>query len=213
MSKSLFSRRPSDPAQSLAGRDEPIPVAPTNLVTGNPMQPPFPEGLRTAVFGTGCFWGTEEIAWQLLGVWTTAVGYAGGSTPDPTYEEVCSGRTGHAEVVLVVYDPTETSYGALLRMFWETHDPTQGMRQGNDVGSQYRSIVLTVGDDQLAEAERSRDRFAKVVADAGRGEVTTEIEPLGTFFYAEDHHQQYLAKHPNGYRCHAATGLSYPDDE
>lgn len=213
MSKSLFSRRPSDPAQSLAGRDEPIPVAPTNLVTGNPMQPPFPEGLRTAVFGTGCFWGTEEIAWQLPGVWTTAVGYAGGSTPDPTYEEVCSGRTGHAEVVLVVYDPTETSYGALLRMFWETHDPTQGMRQGNDVGSQYRSIVLTVGDDQLAEAERSRDRFAKVVADAGRGEVTTEIEPLGTFFYAEDHHQQYLAKHPNGYRCHAATGLSYPDDE
>ena len=213
MSKSLFSRRPSDPAQSLAGRDEPIPVAPTNLVTGNPMQPPFPEGLRTAVFGTGCFWGTEEIAWQLPGVWTTAVGYAGGSTPDPTYEEVCSGRTGHAEVVLVVYDPTETSYGALLRMFWETHDPTQGMRQGNDVGSQYRSIVLTVGDDQLAEAERSRDRVAKVVADAGRGEVTTEIEPLGTFFYAEDHHQQYLAKHPNGYRCHAATGLSYPDDE
>ena len=213
MSKSLFSRRPSDPAQSLAGRDEPIPVAPTNLVTGNPMQPPFPEGLRTAVFGTGCFWGTEEIAWQLPGVWTTAVGYAGGSTPDPSYEEVCSGRTGHAEVVLVVYDPTETSYGALLRMFWETHDPTQGMRQGNDVGSQYRSIVLTVGDDQLAEAERSRDRFAKVVADAGRGEVTTEIEPLGTFFYAEDHHQQYLAKHPNGYRCHAATGLSYPDDE
>jgi peptide-methionine (S)-S-oxide reductase len=169
--------------------------------------------MRTAVFGTGCFWGTEEIAWQLPGVWTTAVGYAGGVTPNPTYEEVCSGRTGHAEVVLVVYDPTETSYQALLRMFWETHDPTQGMRQGNDVGSQYRSIVLTTDDDQQDRAERSRDRYAKVLADAGRGEVTTEIEPLEAFFYAEDHHQQYLAKHPNGYRCHAATGLAYPDDE
>lgn len=177
------------------------------------MVPPFPEGMRTAVFGTGCFWGTEEIAWQLPGVWTTAVGYAGGVTPNPTYEEVCSGRTGHAEVVLVVYDPTATTYQALLRMFWETHDPTQGMRQGNDVGSQYRSIVLTTDDDQQEQAEHSRDRYAKVLADAGRGEVTTEIEPLGTFFYAEDHHQQYLAKHPNGYRCHAATGLAYPDDE
>jgi peptide-methionine (S)-S-oxide reductase len=213
MSKPLFSQRSTRSSDALPGRDEPMPVAPTNLVTGRPMQPPFPEGMRTAVFGTGCFWGTEEIAWQLPGVWTTAVGYAGGVTPNPTYEEVCSGRTGHAEVVLVVYDPTETSYQALLRMFWETHDPTQGMRQGNDVGSQYRSIVLTTDDDQQDRAERSRDRYAKVLADAGRGEVTTEIEPLEAFFYAEDHHQQYPAKHPNGYRCHAATGLAYPDAE
>jgi peptide-methionine (S)-S-oxide reductase len=213
MSKPPFSHRSSAGSEALPGRDEAMPVAPTNLVTGNPMVPPFPEGMRTAVFGTGCFWGTEEIAWQLPGVWTTAVGYAGGVTPNPTYEEVCSGRTGHAEVVLVVYDPTATTYQALLRTFWETHDPTQGMRQGNDVGSQYRSIVLTTDDEQQEQAERSRDRYAKVLADAGRGEVTTEIEPLGTFFYAEDHHQQYLAKHPNGYRCHAATGLAYPDDE
>lgn len=207
----LFSQRPSRNDEPLPGRDRPQAVAATNLVTGHSMTPPFPEGLRSAVFGTGCFWGTEEIAWQLPGVWTTAVGYAGGDTPNPTYEEVCTGRTGHAEVVLIVYDPDQISYASLLRMFWETHDPTQGMRQGNDIGSQYRSIILTVGDDQQRAAESSRDRFAKELADAGWGEVTTEIEPLGEFYYAEDHHQQYLDKHPNGYRCHAATGVALPD--
>ncbi len=196
---------------TLPGRTEAMPVAEQNLVTGHPMAPPYPDGMARAVFGTGCFWGTEEIFWQVPGVWTTAVGYAGGATPNPTYEEVCSGRTGHAEVVLVVFDPGVVSYEQLLRLFWETHDPTQGMRQGNDIGSQYRSVVLATDDEQLATAEASRARYAEAMTAAGRGPITTEIEPLGDdFFFAEDHHQQYLDKHPNGYRCHAATGVPFP---
>ncbi len=200
-----------DPARALPGRDTPVAVAPVNLVTGNPMVPPFPDGHEVAVFGTGCFWGTEEQFWQVPGVWTTAVGYGGGVTPNPTYEEVCSGLTGHAEVTLVVFDPTVVSYDELLGVFFTTHDPTQGMRQGNDIGSQYRSIVLTTTDAQQAAAEAGRKRFAPVLADAGWGTITTQVEPLDDrFFYAEDVHQQYLAKNPHGYRCHAATGLSYP---
>ncbi len=205
------SHGPISEADALPGRSEPVAVAPTNLVTGHSMLPPFPEGTETAVFGTGCFWGTEEYYWQIEGVWTTAVGYGGGITPNPTYEEVCSGRTGHAEVTLVVFEPAVVTYEALLGVFWETHDPTQGMRQGNDIGSQYRSIILTTSDAQTAAAEASRDRFAAVLRDARWGPVTTEIEPLdGRFFYAEDPHQQYLAKNPHGYRCHAATGIRYP---
>lgn len=196
---------------ALPGRGEPVPVAATNRVTGNPMTPPFPEGLSQVVFGTGCFWGTEEYFWKVPGVWTTAVGYAGGTTPNPYYEEVCSGRTGHAEVVLVVYDPAVVSFEELLGVFFETHDPTQGMRQGNDIGTQYRSIILTTTDAQQRAALAGRDRFAEVLAAAGRGPVTTVVQPLdGSFFYAEDVHQQYLDKNPFGYRCHAATGLSYP---
>lgn len=200
-----------DPARALPGRDTPVAVASTNLVTGNPMVPPFPDGHETAVFGTGCFWGTEEIFWQVPGVWTTAVGYGGGVTPNPTYEEVCSGLTGHAEVTLVVFDPSVVTYDELLAVFFTTHDPTQGMRQGNDIGSQYRSIVLTTSDAQQRAAEAGRERFAPVVTEAGWGTITTRVEPLaGRFYYAEDVHQQYLAKNPNGYRCHSATGLSYP---
>ncbi len=196
---------------ALPGRPTPVPVADANRVTGNPMTPPFPDGMESAVFGTGCFWGTEEYFWKLPGVWTTAVGYAGGTTPNPTYEEVCSGRTGHAEVVLVVYDPAVVSYEDLLAVFFETHDPTQGMRQGNDVGTQYRSTILTTTDDQYRRAVAGRDRFAAVVADSGGGPVTTIVEPLdGRFNYAEDVHQQYLDKNPFGYRCHVRTGLSYP---
>ncbi len=200
-----------DEARALPGREEPVRVAPVNLVTGNPMVPPFPEGHATAVFGTGCFWGTEEYFWQVPGVWTTAVGYAGGVTPNPTYAEVCSGATGHSEVTLVVYDPAEVAYEDLLEVFFTTHDPTQGMRQGNDVGTQYRSTILTTSEAQQAAAEAGRERYARVLADAGFGPVTTIVEPLADrFYYAEDVHQQYLAKNPNGYRCHARTGLSYP---
>lgn len=200
-----------DPAHALAGRDTPVAVAPANLVTAHSMVPPFPDGMMTAVFGTGCFWGTEEVFWQVPGVWTTAVGYAGGATPNPTYEEVCTGRTGHAEVTLVVYDPAVVHYDDLLGVFFTTHDPTQGMRQGNDIGSQYRSLILTTSDAQQAAAEAGRDRFAPVLQDAGWGSITTQIVPLtDRFYYAEDVHQQYLAKNPHGYRCHSATGLVYP---
>jgi peptide-methionine (S)-S-oxide reductase len=171
---------------------------------------PFPEGTEIAVFGMGCFWGAEEGFWQLPGVYTTSVGYAGGYTPNPSYEEVCSGRTGHAEVVMVVYDPSAVSYDDLLRVFWETHDPTQGYRQGNDVGTQYRSTIYTTTDAQHDQAKRSRDVYQSVVSERGFGEITTEIEPLGEYYYAEDYHQQYLGKNPHGYRCHANTGLAYP---
>lgn len=211
--RNRFTDSMVDVDSALPGRSEPVPVVSMNLVTGNPMTPPFPVGMQTAVFGTGCFWGTEEFFWQLPGVWTTAVGYGGGVTPNPTYEEVCSGRTGHAEVTLVVFDPVQVAYEDLLRVFWETHDPTQGMRQGNDLGSQYRSIILTSDDAQTQVAERSRSRFSTVLDAAGWEPITTEIEPLtGRFYYAEDVHQQYLAKNPHGYRCHAATGLGYPGD-
>jgi peptide-methionine (S)-S-oxide reductase len=164
------------------------------------------------VFGLGCFWGAEEIFWQMPGVYTTAVGYAGGYTPNPTYEEVCSGRTGHTEAVLVVYDPTVVTFEELLITFWQIHDPTQGMRQGNDIGSQYRSAVYLTDDDQRAIVEATRDRYADAVRAAGYGEITTEIAPLRDFYYAEPYHQQYLAKNPHGYRCHAATGVAYPTD-
>jgi peptide-methionine (S)-S-oxide reductase len=174
------------------------------------LKPPFPEGLETAIFGMGCFWGAERVFWQLRGVYTTAVGYAGGYTPNPTYEEVCSGRTGHAEVVLVVFDPKVVSYDALLKAFWENHDPTQGMRQGNDAGTQYRSTVYTTSDAERTAADASRATFQDALRRAGHGEITTEIREAPEFYYAEDYHQQYLAKNPNGYCGLGGTGVSCP---
>jgi peptide-methionine (S)-S-oxide reductase len=199
------------PAEALPGRREPLPGVPErHFVLGAPLRPPFPAGIETAVFGMGCFWGAERIFWQLPGVYTTAVGYAGGYTPKPTYEEVCSGMTGHAEVVLVAYDPAEVSYDDLLRGFWEGHDPTQGMRQGNDVGSQYRSAILFTSEAQREAAEASRERYGEALGQAGRAEITTEIASAGDFFYAEDYHQQYLAKVPNGYCGLGGTGVACP---
>jgi peptide-methionine (S)-S-oxide reductase len=180
----------------------------THLVLGTPIVPPFPEGLETAVFGMGCFWGAERMFWQTEGVHTTAVGYSGGTTPHPTYEQVCSGRTGHAEVVLVVFDPARVSYDTLLATFWEGHDPTQGMRQGNDVGTQYRSAVFTASGAQQQAAEESCRAYQKQLTAAGYGAITTEIRPGGEFFYAEDYHQQYLARNPNGYCGLGGTGVS-----
>ena len=171
-----------------------------------------PEGYQVALFGLGCFWGAEEIFWQVPGVWSTSVGYAGGVTPNPSYEEVCSGRTGHTEAVRVVFDPTKVSYAELVATFYEVHDPTQGMRQGNDLGSQYRSAIYYTTDAQRAEAERTRDLYAPVIKPLGYGDITTEIAPAGTFFYAEGYHQQYLHKNPNGYRCHSNTGAPFPAD-
>ncbi|GLY64111.1 peptide-methionine (S)-S-oxide reductase MsrA [Amycolatopsis taiwanensis] len=199
------------PEQALPGRAEPLPVPERHAVfTDRRIQPPFPAGLQTAVFGLGCFWGAERLFWQTPGVYSTAVGYAGGYTPNPTYEEVCTGRTGHAEAVLVVFDPAQVSYATLLKVFWEGHDPTQGMRQGNDVGTQYRSAIYYSDDAQRAEAEASRTSFATALASAGYGAVTTEIAPLRDFYYAEDYHQQYLHKVPNGYCGLGGTGVSCP---
>jgi peptide-methionine (S)-S-oxide reductase len=195
---------------ALPGREDPQWEVRPHYVNGTSITPPFPEGSETLIVGMGCFWGSEELYWQAPGVITTAVGYAGGFTPNPTYDEVCSGRTGHTEATLVVFDPTVTSLEAMLKLFWENHDPTLGMRQGNDVGTQYRSAIYTDGDEQQAAAEDSRDRFQKVLDERGYGEITTEIRPAGEFWYAEDLHQQYLAKVPNGYRCHAKTGLELP---
>lgn len=178
-----------------------------HFVNGTPLVPPFPDGLVRAVFGLGCFWGAERYFWQTPGVFTTAAGYAGGITPNPSYEEVCSGHTGHTEVVLVVFDPMKLSYGELLKVFWETHDPTQGMRQGNDVGTQYRSAIYTFDDEQYAQAEQSGIQYEKSLIGAGYSQVTTEIAPAPTFFYAEDYHQQYLAKVPNGYCGLGGTGV------
>jgi len=197
-------------ADALPGRDEPMPVPERHEVLGTPLAPPFPEGLEQAVFGLGCFWGAERVFWRADGVFTTAVGYAGGFTPNPTYEEVCSGRTGHTEAVLVVYDPTETSYDELLRLFWESHDPTQAMRQGNDVGTQYRSAIYWTTEAQREAAEASRARYAGELARAGYGEITTELAPAGPFYYAEPYHQQYLAKNPNGYCGLGGTGVACP---
>ena len=197
-------------AEALPGRAQAIPTASTHFVNGHKLKPPYPEGLEQAVFGLGCFWGAERVFWETPGVWTTAVGYAGGVTPNPTYEEVCSGRTGHTEAVLVVFDPAVISYEQLLRVFWEAHDPTQGMRQGTDVGTQYRSAVYTFGDAQQAAAETSRDAFQPVLTAGHYGAITTEIVPAGPFFYAEDYHQQYLAKNPNGYCGLGGTGVSCP---
>jgi peptide-methionine (S)-S-oxide reductase len=199
-----------DAAEALPGRSTPIAVPDRHTVLGNPLTPPFPEGLEQAIFGMGCFWGAERVFWKAPGVWTTAVGYAGGYTPNPSYEEVCSTRTGHAEVVLAVFDPTVTSYDAMLRLFWENHDPTQGMRQGNDVGTQYRSAILWTTESQRDAALASRDAFSSELQAAGFGEITTEIAPLGDFFYAEDYHQQYLDKNPNGYCGLGGTGVSCP---
>ncbi|HET6500538.1 MAG TPA: peptide-methionine (S)-S-oxide reductase MsrA [Amycolatopsis sp.] len=199
------------PEQALPGRAEPLVVPERHAVFADRrIRPPFPDGLRTAVFGLGCFWGAERLFWQTSGVYSTAVGYAGGYTPNPTYEEVCTGLTGHAEVVLVVYDPAQVSYETLLKVFWEGHDPTQGMRQGNDLGTQYRSAIYYADDRQRDEAEASRDAFAAALASSGYGSITTEIAPLRDFYYAEDYHQQYLHKVPNGYCGLGGTGVSCP---
>ncbi len=223
------------PAEALPGRSTPMPVPERHYVLGTPLVPPFPEGTEQAVFGLGCFWGAERAFWEADGVFTTAAGYAGGHTPNPTYEEVCSGRTGHTEAVLVVYfpgalaavgrdpesgtppadarrrgDTARTSYEELLRVFWEHHDPTQGMRQGNDVGTQYRSAILTTSAPQRTIAEASRDRYQAVLRSAGHGEITTEIADAGPFYYAEAYHQQYLAKNPGGYCGLGGTGVACP---
>jgi peptide-methionine (S)-S-oxide reductase len=196
--------------RALPGRDTEIPVADRHFVLGTPLRPPFPDGMQSAVVGMGCFWGAERIFWQAPGIYTTAVGYAGGFTPNPTYEEVCSGSTGHTEAVLAVFDPKLTSYEEMLRLFWESHDPTQVMRQGNDVGTQYRSAIYFHDGAQQAAAERSRDAYAEVLRASGYGEITTEIASAGPFYYAEDYHQQYLAKNPAGYCGLGGTGVSCP---
>ena len=197
-------------ADALPGRSEPVPVPARHEVLGTPLQPPFPEATEQLVVGMGCFWGAERIFWQMEGVYTTAVGYAGGITPNPSYEEVCSGRTGHSEVVLVVWDTTRTTRDEVLRAFWEGHDPTQGMRQGNDMGTQYRSAIYARGEADLEAAEASRDMYAERLAAAGYGPITTEIAEAGPFYYAEGHHQQYLAKNPWGYCGIGGTGVSCP---
>ncbi len=199
-----------EPEDALPGRSQKMPVPKQHFVNGHPLEPPFPEGMETAVFGMGCFWGAEKVFWRIPGVYTTAVGYAGGFTPNATYEEACSGLTGHAEVVVVVFDPSVVSYEELLKAFWENHDPTQGMRQGNDVGTQYRSAVYTYGDIQAKSAAASRDAYQDVLRRAGYGDITTEIREAPAFYYAEDYHQQYLAKNPNGYCGLGGTGVSCP---
>ncbi|WP_111656514.1 peptide-methionine (S)-S-oxide reductase MsrA [Isoalcanivorax indicus] len=198
------------PETALPGRDTPLPVTEPHRITGLSLQPPWPEGCEVAIFGMGCFWGAERRFWQLPGVRVTAVGYAAGYTPNPTYEEVCSGRTGHNEVVQVVFDPAEISYQTVLRAFWEGHDPTQGMRQGNDVGTQYRSGIYTCNAAQQAAAEASRQRFQAALDRAGRGTITTEILPAPTFYYAETWHQQYLDRNPGGYCGLGGTGVMLP---
>ncbi len=208
----MFSKIPDLPsaAEALPGRDEALSVSNRHYVNGNPLKPPFPDGHETAVFALGCFWGAERKFWELDGVYSTAVGYAGGVTPNPTYREVCSGQTGHAEVVLVVYDPETISYESLLATFWESHNPTQGMRQGNDVGTQYRSAIYTNGPEQEQAAKASLGDYQARLSDAGYGKITTEIQSAGPFYYAEEDHQQYLAKNPGGYCGLGGTGVSCP---
>ena len=209
----LFGRKPLEiptAETALPGRSTPVLVPATHFVNGNPMTPPFPEGMQTAVFGLGCFWGAERKFWQAQGIFSTAVGYCGGITPNPSYEEVCTGRTGHNEVVLVVFEPSLISFEGVLKVFWENHDPTQGMRQGNDVGTQYRSGIYTNSPEQLAAALSSKEMFQRELAGAGYGAISTEIVPLGEFYYAEGYHQQYLAKNPNGYCGIGGTGVSCP---
>ena len=196
--------------EALPGREERMPVAAAHVVLGHPMTPPFAERMQSAIFGLGCFWGAERMFWQAPGVWTTAVGYAAGVTPNPTYQEVCSGMTGHNEVVLVVWDPDKTSFDEMLRIFWEGHDPTQGMRQGNDVGTQYRSGIYAPSDAQREAAEASRDRYATRLASAGFGSISSEILDAPEFYYAEDYHQQYLHKNPGGYCGLGGTGVDCP---
>lgn len=196
--------------EALPGRTAKMPVPSKHFVNGNPLQPPFPEGMEMAMFGLGCFWGAERKFWQLDGVYSTAVGYAAGLTPNPTYQEVCGGMTGHNEVVLVVFDPQKIDYAALLKVFWESHDPTQGMRQGNDTGTQYRSGIYTYSDAQQQQAQTSRDRYQPALNAAGYGKITTEILAAPEFYYAEEYHQQYLAKNPNGYCGLGGTNVSCP---
>ncbi len=209
----MFRRRSMEipsAEEALPGREVAVIVPERHAVTGAPLTPPFPEGMDRAVFAMGCFWGAERKFWELDGVYSTAVGYAGGSTPNPSYEEVCSGRTGHTEAVLVIFDPARTGFEMLLRIFWENHDPTQGMRQGNDVGTQYRSAVYTFGPAQAQAAQRSKDVYQEQLTERGFGLITTEIAPAGPFYYAEAYHQQYLAKNPNGYCGIGGTGVSCP---
>jgi peptide-methionine (S)-S-oxide reductase len=212
MLSNLLSRKLTLPKaeDALPGRSQKMPVPPKHHVNGHPLQGPLPAGFEQAMFGLGCFWGAERKFWQAPGVYTTAVGYAGGVTPNPTYEETCSGRTGHTEAVLVVFDPRATSYEALLKLFWESHDPTQGMRQGNDTGTQYRSAIYTFSPEQRRAAEASKVVFQKLLTAAGHGTITTEIADAGPFYYAEDYHQQYLAKNPGGYCGLGGTGVSCP---
>jgi len=210
----FFSRKPLDlpsAADALPGRATPLQTAKTHYVNGHALKGPYPDGFETAIFGLGCFWGAERKFWELGdAVYVTAVGYAGGSTPNPTYEEACSGRTGHTEAVLVVFDPDKISYDALLKTFWESHDPTQGMRQGNDIGTQYRSAIYTTSDAQLKAALASKDAYNKALKDKRYGSITTEIKPAAEFYFAEDYHQQYLAKNPAGYCGLGGTGVSCP---
>jgi peptide-methionine (S)-S-oxide reductase len=210
----LFTRKTTalpSASEALPGRAHPIRTASSHFVNGRQLQPPYPQGLEQAVFGLGCFWGAERKFWELGdGIFTTAVGYAGGHTENPSYEEVCSGRTGHAEVILVVFDPKKISYDQLLKTFWESHNPTQGMRQGNDVGTQYRSAIYTSTDAQRQAAETSKTAYQKALAAKGLGSITTEIAPAGEFYFAEDYHQQYLAKNPGGYCGLGGTGVSCP---
>lgn len=212
---SALSKSMSMPSaeQALPGRDEPMAVPPQHFVNSNSMMAPFPQGMEKALFGVGCFWGAERKFWQLEGVYVTAVGYAAGYTPNPTYQEVCTGQTGHNEVVLVVFDPTIISYPALLKVFWESHDPTQGMRQGNDRGTQYRSGIYVYDDQQRAAAEASLSLYQQALADEGYGAITTEILQAPPFYYAEDYHQQYLAKNPNGYCGLGGTQVAFPSDD
>ena len=209
----MFGRRKTEmpsPTDALPGRTHTMAVADRHLVKDAPLAPPFPDQLQQAIVGMGCFWGAERVFWRLDGVFTTAVGYSGGYTPNPSYEEVCSGRTGHTEAVLVVFDTAVVSYEQLLRVFWENHDPTQGMRQGNDMGTQYRSAIYTTTPEQAEAAEASRDLYQKELTARGFGTITTEIAPAGPFYYAEDYHQQYLAKNPGGYCGIGGTGVSCP---
>ena len=209
----MFGRKTLElPTQetALPGRAHPIPTALSHFINGHPLKAPYPEGLETAVFAMGCFWGEEKKFWGLPGVWVTAVGYVNGLTPNPTYEEVCSGRTGHTEAVLVVYDPKVVTYAQLLKVFWESHDPTQGMRQGNDIGTQYRSGIYPQTDAQAAAAEASKAAYQQALSDRGFGRITTEIVPAGEFYFAEDYHQQYLAKNPAGYCGIGGTGVTCP---
>jgi peptide-methionine (S)-S-oxide reductase len=208
----LFARHATivEVANALPGREHELPLANRHAVLGTPLKPPFPDGFEQAIVGMGCFWGAEKVFWQARGVYTTAVGYAGGFTPNPTYEEVCSGRTGHTEAVLVALDPGRTSYREILQLFWENHDPTQGMRQGNDAGTQYRSAILWTSEQQRAEAETSRALYGERLELAGFSAITTEIQPAARFYYAEDYHQQYLHKNPGGYCGLGGTGVSCP---
>lgn len=209
----LFSSKPKAvpaPGEALPGRANPIPTAERHFVSGRPLKAEAPEGHETLYLGMGCFWGVERLFWELDGVWLTAAGYAGGQTPNPTYEETCTGRTGHTEIVKLIYDPARVSLESLLKVFWEEHDPTQGMRQGNDVGTQYRSAIYTTTPEQLQSAKASAAAYQEALSARGLGEITTEIGPIDAFYYAEDYHQQYLAKNPNGYCGLAGTGVSCP---